>query len=270
MDRAEHVLEGVGHAIVTGGSAGIGYSFIKSVLRVRTALKLCNLSRSKPAGFSENPQVVHHGCDLSRPEGRFSAAGFAEDFVNSDPGIGKVLIINNAGFGDYGGFAQRPLDLHLDMIGLNILAPVELTRRLLPVLEERGGIVINVASIAAYQPIPTLAVYAATKAFLLHWSLALSDEFRGTDIRFLAVCPGPVPTGFSRRAGFDQRQANRFLDQSADQVVGETFRALARGRDLVVSGRMNRLLTFVLMRLPKTWSNRMAGRAISRSRRPKP
>lgn len=270
MHRAEHVLEGVGHAIVTGGSAGIGYSFIKSVLTVSKVRNLCNLSRTKPGGFDGNSRLVHHGCDLSRPEGRVSAVGFAENFVQSGDVSGKVLIINNAGFGDYGPFADRPADLHLEMIGLNILAPVELTRGLLPVLQERGGIVINVASIAAYQPIPTLAVYAATKAFLLHWSLALSDEFRGSDVRFLAVCPGPVPTGFSRRAGFDGRETNRFLDQSANQVVDESFRALDRGRDLVVSGRMNRLLTFFLMRLPKAWSSRMAGRAISRSRRPKP
>lgn len=270
MKRAKHVLEGVGHAIVTGGSAGIGYSFIKSVLTISTVLKLCNLSRTEPGGFQGNSRLVHHGCDLSRSEGRAAAVSSALEFVGSGTGLGKVLIINNAGFGDYGSFADRPTDLHLDMIGLNILAPVELTSHLLPVLRERGGIVINVASIAAYQPIPSLAVYAATKAFLLHWSLALSDEFRGTDVRFLTVCPGPVPTGFSRRAGFDQRQASRFLDQSSDQVVAETFRALDRGRDLVVSGRINRLLTFVLMRLPKSWSSRLAGRAISRARRPTP
>lgn len=255
---------------MTGGSAGIGYSFIKSVLNIGATLKLCNLSRSKPPGLGGNSRLVHHGCDLGRPEGRASALGFAEDFIHADGKTGKVLVINNAGFGDYSPFVDRPVDLHLDMIGVNVLAPVELTRGLLPVLQERGGIVVNVASIAAYQPIPTLAVYAATKAFLLHWSLALSDELRGTDVRVLAVCPGPVPTGFSRRAGFDQRETNRFLDQTADQVVGETFRALDRGRDLVVSGRMNRLLAFLLMRLPKTWSSRMAGRAISRSRHPRP
>ncbi len=269
MNRAEHVLEGVGHAVVTGGSSGIGASFIKSILDANADLILCNLSRSKPAGFEEDSRLVHHGCDLSRPEGRASAAVFAEQFVNSGVKLGKVLIINNAGFGDYGAFAERPIDLHLEMIGLNVLAPVELTGRLLPVLRARGGIVINVASIAAWQSVPTLAVYAATKAFLLNWSLALSEELREEPVRVLAVCPGPVPTGFSRRAGFDEREVNHFVDLGPDKVVAETFRTLDRGRSLFVPGWMNRIITALVMHLPRNWACRMAGRVISRSRLPK-
>lgn len=188
------------------------------------------------------------------------------DRINSIEGTGKVLIINNSGFGNYGEFSARPIDLHLGMIGLNVLAPVELVARLMPALLERGGAVINVASIAAHQPIPTLAVYAASKAFLLHWSIALSDELRPAGVAVLAVCPGPTRTGFSKRAGFDRRADSELLDQSADQVVRETWRALDRGKTVVVTGFFNKMIAGIMMRLPKTWSSRMAGRAVSRSR----
>jgi short-subunit dehydrogenase len=176
------------------------------------------------------------------------------------------LIINNAGFGNYGAFSSRPTDLHLEMIGLNVIAPVELVARLTPCLLERGGVVINVASIAAHQPIPTLAVYAASKAFLLHWSLALSEELRPAGVRVLAVCPGPTRTAFSKRAGFDRRAESDFFDQNANQVVREAWRALDRGKAMVVTGFLNKIIAAVSMRLPKTWSSRIAGRGVSRTR----
>jgi short-subunit dehydrogenase len=85
-------------------------------------------------------------------------------------------------------------------------------------------------------------------------------------VAVLAVCPGPTRTGFSKRAGFDRRADSSFLDQSADQVVRETWRALNRGKALVVTGFLNKLVAGVMMRLPKTWSSRLAGRVVSRSR----
>ena len=266
VSTVQHALEGVRLVVVTGGSSGIGKSFIESIRRVSTAVEICNLSRSDPGLISGAANLIHRACDLSEPAERKAAADWVLERINSIDGPGKLLIINNAGFGNYGGFSARPTDLHLAMIGLNVLAPVELVSRLMPPLLERGGAVINVASIAAHQPIPTLAVYAASKAFLLHWSIALRDELRPSGVPVLAVCPGPTRTGFSRRAGFDRRADSALLDQSADQVVREAWLALERGRTMVVTGFFNKMIAGIMMRLPKTWSSRMAGRAVSRSR----
>ena len=125
------------------------------------------------------------------------------------------------------------------MIDLNVKAVVDLTARLLPLLRERGGWIINIASLAGFQPMPSMATYAATKAFLLHWSLALDEDLRGSGVRSLAVCPGPTESQFYRRAGFSM-PPNATPGQTAEAVVEETFRALHRGRSLVVTGWRNR------------------------------
>jgi len=239
---------------------------MESIGRVNPEIVICNLSRSDPRSISGLENVIHRTCDLSVPRAREDAVSWAKEHIDRIEGPGKLLIINNSGFGNYGVFSARPTGLHLGMIELSVLAPVELVAGLMPCLLERGGAVINVASIAAHQPIPTLAVYAATKAFLLHWSVALSEELRPAGVRVLAVCPGPTRTGFSRRAGFDRRAESSFWDQSADQVVRESWRALSRGRTMVVTGFFNRITAAIAMRLPKTWASRMAGWSVSRSR----
>jgi short-subunit dehydrogenase len=113
---------------------------------------------------------------------------------------------------------------------------------------------------------PTMAVYAATKAFLLHWSLALGNELRKSGVRVLAVCPGPTRTGFSKRAGFDRRTQSGLFDQTAEQVVEEVWRAVRGGKSMVVTGFWNKLISSIAMRLPKAWVCGMAGRAVSRTR----
>lgn len=266
MSAVQHALEGVRLVLVTGGSSGIGKSFIESIRKVGPEVVICNLSRSDPGPIFGSAHLIHRSCDLSIPLEREAAANWALERINSIDKPGKILIINNAGFGNYGAFSARPTELHLGMIGLNVLAPVELVARLMPCLLERGGAVINVASIAAHQPIPTLAVYAASKAFLLHWSLALSDELRPAGVSVLAVCPGPTRTAFSKRAGFDRQADSELFDQSADQVVQEAWRALNRGKTMVVTGLFNKMIAAVAMRLPKVWSSRLAGRSVSRSR----
>jgi short-subunit dehydrogenase len=266
VSAVQHGLEGVRLVLVTGGSSGIGKSFIESIRRVDKEVVICNLSRSDPESVSGGQNLIHRSCDLSDPVDRKAGADWALERIDSTRKPGKVLIINNAGFGNYGDFSARPMNVHLGMIETNVLAPVELVARLIPCLLERGGAVINIASIAACQPIPTMAVYAASKAFLLHWSIALSDELRSAGVDVLAVCPGPTRTAFSKRAGIEGRTQSFLLDQTADQVVREAWRALDGGKTIVVTGLLNKLIAAVMMRLPRTWSSRVAGRAVSRIR----
>jgi short-subunit dehydrogenase len=134
------------------------------------------------------------------------------------------------------------------------------------VLKQRGGAIVTVASTAAFQPTPYLAAYGATKAFVLHWSLALNEELRGTNLRTLAVCPGPTSTEFFRRAGLKQGAVAAKHGQTTDEVVQEALEALAGGRAQVVTGWRNKLMTAVSSKLPKPWVTRISAKVLKRWR----
>jgi len=152
------------------------------------------------------------------------------------------------------------------MLDLNIRGLVDLTGRLLPLLKARGGAIINVASTAAFQPTPYMAAYGASKAFVLHWSLALNEELRGSGVRTLAVCPGPTATEFFRRAGLQQGSVADSLSMSCESVVEASLRALAAGRSQVVTGWKNKVLAFLAGKTPKPLAARVAALVLARYR----
>ncbi len=177
-----------------------------------------------------------------------------------------MLLINNSGFGAYGCFPEPNLTHQLELLDVNIRALVELTGRLLPVLRKRGGAVMNIASTAAFQPTPFMATYGASKAFVLHWTLALAAELRGSGVQALAVCPGPTSTQFFRRAGLRQGAVEPGLSMKAEEVVEQSLRALGAGRTLVVPGWKNKAIAALGGTLPKRWVTRLAAKAIGRYR----
>lgn len=257
-------LQGIESVVVTGGSSGIGESFIHQLERVNGQLSFCNISRKKPAINLPNSSIHHIACDLGKPEQLEAAAGRTQEFLRGKSG--RVLLINNSGFGSYGSFPPPNLAQNLEMIDLNVRAVVHLTGLLLPLLKERGGAIINVASTAAFQATPYMATYGASKAFLLHWSLGLSEELRKEGIPVLALCPGPTATRFFERAGFDEPVLSPRLGQTPDQVVKAALRGLGRGRRLVVSGGMNQCLTRAVSLLPRTMAARLSGKVLRRIR----
>lgn len=251
MNQLEQTLKKYSGAIITGGSSGIGASFVKHIERLNPDLRWCNLSRSEPDDFVGNHGRLHLGCDLSRPGERERIAPRLADWVEGlEPG--GLLLINNSGFGAYGPFPQPGRERHLSMVELNMAAPVDLTARLLPHLRKRGGAVVNIASTAAFQPTPYLATYGATKAFLLHWSLALSRDLKEEGIQVLCVCPGPTSTAFFRAAGFKDAPMEG-KGQHPDAVVQTSLRALAAGKVLVTSGWQNKWVSAFASKLPKVW-----------------
>ena len=248
--------------IVTGGSSGIGCSLIKAIRTLSAEPLLCNLSRTKPELFlGENGH--HFSTDLSSPESLEAAASELDERIRSaDPG--EILLINNSGFGDYGPFHLRDADKQLNMIDLNIRAMVDLTARLMPRLEERGGVVMNIASTAAFQPTPFLATYGATKAFVLNWTLALNEDLRDDPVRAMAVCPGPTRSNFFKRAGFETPPVqgggiNDSLDMTSDEVAWLALRGLARERSLVVTGWTNKCIAFCGSTFPRRLVTRAGG-----------
>jgi len=216
-----------------------------------------SVSRQPPPAFVR--LLKHASVDLSKPDGVETAGEFLLTMILQFAPPGPILLINNSGFGAYGAFPDPEPARHEAMITLNTLAPVMLMARLLPLLRERGGAVLNVASVAGFLPTPYLATYGATKAFLLHWSLSLAEELRGEGITVTTLCPGPTRTRFFAAAGFSEPPSTGYSSQTAEEVAVEALRGVARGRRLVVTGLRNKLLFGLAQVLPRGWAARLAG-----------
>lgn len=252
--------------IVTGGSSGIGKAFIEHASRVCPGARICNLSRSNPDEKTARLIARHVPCDLGDAGALATAWPQVEAFLKETAPMGEILLINNAGFGVYGTAEAITASEQLGMMDLNMRGLVDLTLRLLPLLRERGGRVANVASTAAFQPTPFFATYGATKAFVLHWTLALAQELRGSRVAAVAVCPGPTATQFFRRAGMQQGAVGDRLGQTSEQVVQEAWRAIARRRSLVVTGWGNKVLATFGSMLPKRLVTRVSARVMAHFR----
>lgn len=258
------VLKDFAGVVLTGGSSGIGKSFIKLVAKVQPDLVICNLSRRSPDIFSEELKLRHVPCDFSQEGEILKGVETVLSILNREVPEGRVLLINNSGYGSYGHFLEADLSNELGIIDVNIRAMVELTGRLLPTLKVRGGAIINIASTAAFQPTPLLATYGASKAFVLHWSLALREELKSTGVHVLVVCPGPTSTGFGTRAGVKAGSVPGGPGQTPDDVARISLRVLARHRAVVVCGWRNWIVATFASLLPKTWTSALALRLISR------
>lgn len=250
MNAWERGLESYSAILITGGSSGIGFSFLTMLRRIAGDRLICNLSRTRPHDFADTALLRHFACDMTDRQALAEVVPRIEQCLRNDGGSGQVLIINNSGTGAYGVFPEPSINAIEGVMALNMDAPVALTAALLPLVRERGGAIVNIASTAAFQPTPYLGVYGATKAFLLHWSLALNAELKGSRVRVLAVCPGPTRTGFFRAAGLADSSVRGSV-QDPDAVAAESLRALALGRSLVVTGWPNKIGAVLAGLVPK-------------------
>ncbi|MGB3759652.1 MAG: SDR family oxidoreductase [Rivularia sp. (in: cyanobacteria)] len=226
-------------ALITGASGGIGKCFAQKLAAKNTNLvivarsedKLNVLAQELQQQYKINIEVIVK--DLSQT----SAPQEVFDAVQAK-GLSVDILINNAGFGDYGEFVQTDCDRQIQMIQLNNIAVVALTHKFLPQMRERGsGSIINVSSIAAYQPLPYVSVYAATKAFVRSFSEALWAENRQYGVRVLVVSPGPTETNFFEEANFPPALARNAKSMSTpEEVVDEAMKALENGNAAVVVG----------------------------------
>ncbi len=249
--------------IITGGSSGIGAELINTLAKLRSKSSIINLSRTKPHIFAESFTVEHIPTDLSDPESLAAAAVAVEKRIEASD-EGPILLINNSGFGNHGQFASAGQD-EVGMVHVNALAVVDLTQRLLPSIKKRGGWIMTISSVAGFQPTPYLATYGAAKAFVMHWSLALNEELRGTGVRTLAVCPGPTKSSFFRRAGFDE-SPDVVRGQLPEEVALEAYKALHKGKSLVVTGGRNKLMAFMTHFFSKAFIARIARKLMQRFR----
>ncbi|WP_107670120.1 SDR family oxidoreductase [Cyanothece sp. BG0011] len=229
-------------ALITGASSGIGQAFAEELATRQTNLILIARSQDKLYRLAKHLQdktsikVEVMVQDLTEPQ----AGQKVYDWVQNK-GLSVDLLINNAGFGDYGPFCERDLSRQLDMIQLNVKVLVELTHLFLSQMQQRGeGSIINVSSIAGFQPLPYLSIYAATKAFVLNFTEALWAENKDKGIKCLALCPGPTESDFFESAKFPQSFQNKNNGNltSATTVVKDALKALENNQSNVVTGGM--------------------------------
>lgn len=273
MEEVQKMLRSYDALVITGGSSGIGKSFLEHMVKVHPDLIIFNLSRrfpeiNVPEGAAEKVKrnMRHIPCDLADRDKATHAFASLEAQLTREVPVGRIMLINNSGYGTYGPFFEPNLTRHLEMLDVNMRAPVELTGRLLPLLKKRGGAVINVASTAAFQPTAGMATYGATKAFVLHWSMALQHELRPYGVRVLALCPGPTETQFFANAGLSRPILPKSIGEQPDAVVRTALAALAKNKSFVVSGWQNKIGAFFGGTLPKSWATGLAAKIIAHFR----
>jgi short-subunit dehydrogenase len=239
-------------ALITGASAGIGEVFARSlaargmnlVLAARREDRLRALARELTEAHRVHTHVVQ--ADLTKP----GAAGVL--WMDATSGRRISLLVNNAGFGLKGDFRELPAVRQVEMVKVNCIAPMELAHLAVREMWSAGepGGVINVASVAGYLPIPTLATYAATKAFLISFSEALAEECRDSGIRVVTLNPGPVQTEFQSVAGTNVNQKTLGV-RTPEQVVGAGLARLEAGGGTVTPGLSNQLSSAMARMAPR-------------------
>jgi short-subunit dehydrogenase len=259
--RPEHA------ALITGASAGIGEELAKRFAADGYDLVLVARDRTRLEKVGEELKAKHgvryHAIpadlsDPSAPEHVFHAV--------RKLGVQIEALVNNAGFGLYGSFvktehgeATEP-KRELEMIQVNVTALTQLTKLFLPEMVERGrGRVLNVASTAAFQPGPLMAVYYASKAYVLSFGEALAVELRGTGVTVTTLCPGATRTEFQKAAAMeDSRLFNTPLVMSAEDVAEVGYRAMHRGKGVVIPGAANKVMAQAVRFVPRKLAARLA------------
>lgn len=248
------------YALITGASKGIGRSIALQLaglgyhllLTARSEGELQQLAESIKKDYGVN--VEYLAIDLSDSDAALKLSDWCK--VLSVP---VAILVNNAGFGVWGNFESLALDEQIKMLNLNINALVELTYLLLPLLRAQNkAFILNVASTAAYQAVPTLALYSASKAFVLLFSRALRYELVDSPISVSCLCPGPTDTGFAHRAGMDAlaELAAKF-NMQADEVAQIGLKGMFRKKAEIVPGFLNKVSGFAARHLNKSLIERI-------------
>jgi short-subunit dehydrogenase len=248
-------------ALITGASSGLGEEFARQlarenydlVLTARREDRLRTVAAEANKLGSSKVEVI--ASDLGQPD---AAAKLHQQVAQR--GIEIECLVNNAGFGTHGIFHKLPLDRELDEIDLNIKALVALTRLFLDgMVARQRGTIINVASTAAFQPVPYMATYAATKAFVLNFSEAVAHEVRRDGVKVMALCPGPTRTEFQAAAGVGTSSFPSFAYMDAYTVVAQALASAKRGKAVRINGIINQVMAQSNRISPRSVTARIAG-----------
>ncbi len=253
-------------ALVTGATSGIGLAFAEDLARRHHDLTL--VARGQDALDALAQRLAReHGIGCRAIAMDLSATDAADRLAESLGGARVDLLVNNAGFAQYGPFLETDPLVEMQMITLNVVTLTRLTKLLLPPMVARNsGRILNMASTAAFMPGPLMAVYYATKAYVLSFSEALAEELRGTGCTVTVVCPGPTRTGFQERASMEDSKLvkDRSLLDPAD-VAREGIDAALRGERLLVPGALNKVQSLIPRFVPRSLLPRLVRSAQERA-----
>jgi uncharacterized protein len=238
--------------LITGASAGIGTELARTfaakghrvALVARRADRLTTLAAELTAPGKPAPIVI--ACDLEAPD-----AGDKIAATLASAGCEVEYMVNNAGFGMFGAAVDLDRSAQLHIIDVNIRATTDLSLRFADSLIKHRGGILNVGSIAGFLPGPGMAVYYASKAYVLSFTEALRQELGPRGVRVTVLCPGPVPTEFQARAGFDPHYNSAFLDVPATEVARQGYDGLMANKRAVLPGLGIKIVPFLLRLLPR-------------------
>lgn len=248
-------------ALVTGASYGIGEAFARRLAADGANVIITARSRDR-LDVLANELRSRHGVVVTVIEADLARPSAPEEIFRETErrGLSVYLLINNAGFGAAGDFADIPLARQLEMIQVNVTALVALTHLFLqPMIERRAGAIIQVASTASFQGVPYTSIYSATKGFILNFGEGLWAECREYGVRVLALCPGPTATHFQTVAGTAHLRDPAKM-QTPEEVVEAGLKALAHNRSVAISGFGNKLMMGAERFVPRNFVTRMAAK----------
>ncbi len=241
-------------ALITGASSGIGYELAKLFARDGYRLVLVARNREKLDEFAVELRKKFQATVKVLAKDLASPRAPDEIFIELEQeSVWIDVLVNNAGFGVHGFFSQTPLEEELEMLQVNVTSLTHLTKLFLRPMVKRGeGGILNVASTAAFQPGPLMAVYYATKAYVLSFSEALAEELRGTGVSVTCFCPGATLTGFQKRAGIEGIRLLKLVDiPDAEMVARAGYRAFKAKKRVFIPGFFNNLFAFGVRWVPR-------------------
>ncbi|MBO9653550.1 SDR family oxidoreductase [Agrobacterium sp. SOY23] len=245
-------------ALITGASSGLGVEFAELLAAQKVNLVLA-ARRKEPMEKLADDLRRKHGVDILVEPIDLAAPGAAARLKDSldEKAIQIDILVNNAGYGLQGEFLETPIERTTDMIQLNITALTELSYVFGRDMAARGsGKILLIASLLAFQPVPTYAAYAATKSYVLSFGEALHDELRAQGVVVTSLCPGHTETGFDAAAGAQASPMLRLLTMKPRPVAEAGLQALSKGKASVIAGFMNNIVAF---------SNRLTPRSMQRA-----
>lgn len=229
--------------LITGASGGIGYDFAKEFASHGYDVVLVARNQAKLEQVAQE-LIAAHGIQATILAQDLNAAGAPQIIFDQleQAGITIDVLVNNAGFASYGFFHELDLQKELDMVQLNVAVLVHLTHLFLPGMVARHqGKILNLASTAAFQPGPLMAVYYATKAFVLSFSEAIANELEGTGVTVTALCPGPTESGFQARAAMQDSKLVQNGLMDAATVAKDGYMGLLEGKTVIIPGLFNKI-----------------------------
>tara|TARA_Y100000590_G_scaffold129887_1_gene148408 strand:+ start:4316 stop:5104 length:789 start_codon:yes stop_codon:yes gene_type:complete len=246
--------------LITGASSGIGEAFAKRLDQLGANLILTARSKDKLlelASSMKNAIVI---------DGDLSDINFPENLYNEikSRNLSVDILINNAGFGFSGYFLDSDIDNYQDMLNVNIYSLTKLTHLFLKDMVDchKGGI-INISSLASYQPVPYFAVYAASKSYVTSFTIALYEEYRKKGINILGVCPGYTKTNFNKRAHVKTQNIPGYI-MSSEAVVEQSLKAFKKKKYILINGKINNFAKFITTIMPQRWALKIAKNIIKK------